>query len=138
MARAGEPGEDGLRSGETAWLPGPNAELDERDEPPLGTAPFRVDVGAESAVRLLACEQRVYLRTFENAGRLGRRLLVEQVALCLRDDPRLVRLEQPVDGGDRDAHLTLLRRSSTVSTARIHRAGACQPHPGARKPRLIA
>ena len=34
------------------------------------------------------------------------RRIVEQVPLRLRDDPRLVRRQQPVDGGNRDAHVS--------------------------------
>ena len=98
MALPGQPGENGLHSRETALLAGRDAELDERDEPPVGAAPLRVDVGAEAAVRLLAGKQRAYLRALEDQRRLGRCLLVEEVTPRLRDDSRLVRPEQPVDG----------------------------------------
>ena len=87
MALAGEPSEDGLRSRETARLAGWDAELDERDEPPVSTAPFRVDVGAKAPVRLLAGEQRAHLRTFEDPRRLGRRLLVEEVPFACATIP---------------------------------------------------
>ena len=86
-----EPREDGLHRREAPRLARRDTELDERDEPPVGAAPLRVGVAAEAAVRLLAREQRAHLRAFEHTRRLGRRLLVEQVALRLRDEPRLVR-----------------------------------------------
>ena len=104
MALAREPGKHSLRSREAARLAGRDAELDERHEPPVGATPFRVDVGAEATVRLLACEQRPHLGTLEHPRGLGRRLLVEEVPFRLGDDPGLVRGEQPVDGGDGGGH----------------------------------
>ena len=50
VALAGEPREHGVGRGDAAGLAGRDAELDERDEPPVRAAPFAVDVDAEAAV----------------------------------------------------------------------------------------
>ena len=69
VALPGQPREHGLGRGDAAGLAGRDAELDERDEPPVRAAPLGVDVDAETAVGLLTREERPYLRPFEDAGR---------------------------------------------------------------------
>ena len=120
MALSGEPGEDGLRRRETARLARGDAELDERYQPPVGAAPFRVHVDPEAAVRALAGEQVADTRAAEDQRGLRWGLNAEKIALRLPDDPRLVRPEQPIDGRDRDAPPRLLR---------IRREERCDPGP---------
>ena len=115
VALPGQPREHGLGRGDAAGLAGGDAELDERDEPPVRAAPLGVDVDAEAAVGLLPREQRAYLRPFEDVGGLRRISLPEQVALRLEDDPRLVRVEQPVQRRCRHRHVSSFASKSSSS-----------------------
>lgn len=55
--RSGNPVEHGFRSGARLGVGGRDPELDERDEPPVGTGPFAVRVDPESAVSTLPAEE---------------------------------------------------------------------------------
>ena len=118
MTVAGQPAEHRLRGGEAARLAGGDAELDERDEAPVRAAPFAVDVDAEAAVSLLACQERLHLRPLEHARGLRRLRLIEQVTSCLEDDPGLVRVEQPVERRRCDRHVSSSASRSSSSPSR--------------------
>ena len=72
VALSGQPREHGLGGGDAAGLAGGDAQLDERDEPPVRAAPLAVDVDAEAPVGLLSREERPYLRPFEDVRGLRR------------------------------------------------------------------
>ena len=55
--RSGNPVEHGVRGGTRVGVGGWGPELDERNEPPVGTGPFAVWVDAESAVPALSAEE---------------------------------------------------------------------------------
>ena len=97
MALPRQPREHVLGRGDAARLAGGNAELDERDEPPVRAAPLAVGVHAEATVGALPRQERPDLRPFEHVRGLGRLLLTEQVALRLEDDPGLIRVQEPID-----------------------------------------
>src|SRR5207249_2250936 len=86
----------GLR-GRTQTIVGRHAQLDERDEPPVGATPFLVGVHAEAPVALLAVQKPVNERPGEDLVAVRRHVLTENVAPRQEPNRRLARSEQEVD-----------------------------------------
>ena len=80
MTLAGEPAEDRLGGRERLRSAGGHAELDQRDEPPVSTAPFLVRMPAEAAVRLLAAQEAADNRPSEELVVVERNAFAEHVA----------------------------------------------------------
>ncbi len=74
-------------------------ELDERDEPPVRSAPLLVRVHAEPAVALLAAQQPAYERAREEGVAIDGHVLSEHVASGQVANRRLARGEQELNRG---------------------------------------
>ena len=116
-----QPREHGLSRRDAARLARGNAELDERDEAPVGTTPFRVRMPSETAVLLLAGQESAHLGTAHDMLGLGWVCVTEEIALRLGDDPGLVRTEQPVDRSLDNGHPPRLLRGRSRSTSTCRR-----------------
>ena len=77
--------------------------------------PLAVDVDAEAAVWLLPGEEGTHRLPIQHPSRLRRILFAKQVAFRLEDDPRLIRLEQPVDRAHVDVSSVASMSSSSPS-----------------------
>ena len=118
MALTGEPRQHRVGRGGAAGLAGGDTELDERDEPPVGASPLGVGMPAEAAVGALPGEQPAHEWPFEHMRSFGGVGLVEEVALRLEDDPGLIRVEQPVERGGGDRHVSSPARRSRSNPSR--------------------
>ena len=79
-------------------MAGRDRELDQGDEPPVRARPLLVRVDAETAVALLATEERAHDWPGKELLGVWRLLLAEDVAPRQVADRGLARPEQPVDG----------------------------------------
>jgi hypothetical protein len=78
-------------------MAGRHSELEERDEPPMGARPLLVWMSAESAVSLLAAEERADDRPSEDGLGVGLDVLAEYLSTSQIPDGWFLRSKQPLD-----------------------------------------
>jgi hypothetical protein len=96
VALPGQPAEHSLRGGERLRAARRDAELDQRDEPPI-PRPLLVRMAAKAAVRPLAAQKRTGKRSREDRLRIGFDGFTEDISARQISNRGLTRPKQPLD-----------------------------------------